>query len=103
MNNKLTNPYVGPRPFTRAEASDTGGLPNEAVKQLSDQFLLRAESRAGGTWYELSHDRFVEPILKSNEAWKQAEQEKAWVAAGWYEQSAGLRRYVNYGRWFVAP
>ena len=67
---------AGTRGMVYQGPTDTGGLPNEAVKQLTDQFLLRAESRAGGTWYELSHDRFVEPILKSNEAWKQVEQEK---------------------------
>jgi hypothetical protein len=26
--------------------------------------------RAGGTWYELTHDRFIEPILKSNAGWQ---------------------------------
>ena len=53
-------------------ANDTGGLPNQVVKALERQFLLRAEIRAGGTWYELVHDRFVEPILQSNQVWWQA-------------------------------
>jgi hypothetical protein len=50
-------------------ADDSAGLANEAVKLLADQFLLRAEVRAGGTWYELIHDRFIQPILKANQAW----------------------------------
>jgi WD40 repeat protein len=49
----------------------TGGLPNEAVYLLENQFLIRAEARAGGRWYELVHDRFVEPILEANQAWLQ--------------------------------
>lgn len=55
---------------------ETGGLPNEAVKVLADRFLLRAEVRAGGIWYELVHDRFVDPILQSNETWYAAQQAK---------------------------
>lgn len=48
---------------------ETAGLPNEVVKVLADQFLLRAEIRAGAIWYELVHDRFVTPILEANRAW----------------------------------
>lgn len=48
----------------------TAGMPNEAVRQLVNQFLLRSEFRAGGTWYELGHDRFVEPVLQSNNRWR---------------------------------
>ncbi len=49
----------------------TAGLPNSAVILLANQFLLRAEIRAGGTWYELVHDRFVGPILQSNQIWRE--------------------------------
>ncbi len=48
----------------------TAGMPNEVVQQLVNQFLLRSEFRAGGTWYELGHDRFVDPILQSNTKWR---------------------------------
>ncbi|MEJ2560213.1 MAG: hypothetical protein P8186_29165, partial [Anaerolineae bacterium] len=44
----------------------TGDLANQTVELLANQFLLRAEIRAGGTWYELVHDRFVEHILHAN-------------------------------------
>lgn len=49
--------------------ADTAGMPNPVVKLLADQFLLRSEQRAGGYWVELVHDRFVEPILRSNRTW----------------------------------
>jgi WD40 repeat protein len=50
--------------------AQTGGLPNRAVKMLGDKFLLHATARARGTWYELVHDRFIDPILKANAAWR---------------------------------
>lgn len=54
--------YQGPR--------TTEGLDNRAVEILAGQFLLRPEIRAGGTWYELVHDRFITPIQQSNQAWR---------------------------------
>ena len=47
----------------------TGGLPTAVADFLVDQHLLRIETRAGGQWFELIHDRFIEPILKSNQEW----------------------------------
>ena len=44
-------------------------LPNMVVKLLEDRYLLRSETRSGGVWYELVHDRFVEPIVQANRAW----------------------------------
>ena len=64
-----------------------GGMNNRAVRLLEDRFLLRAESRSGAVWYELVHDRFVEPIVQANQAWlgqRQGGQEFAlcWREAG---------------------
>ncbi|MBV7339227.1 SIR2 family protein [Chloroflexi bacterium TSY] len=53
--------------FRGTEKSD--GLTNQAVDLLVTQFLLRSERRAGGIWYELIHDRFIEPIRASNREW----------------------------------
>jgi hypothetical protein len=64
-------------------ASETAGLDNEIVRQLADQFILRAESRAGGMWYELIHDRFVEPILQANHAWRAGQDPLVRAAAEW--------------------
>ncbi len=47
----------------------SGGLDNKAIKELVDAHLVRAEKRAGATWYELSHDRLLEPVRESNIAW----------------------------------
>jgi len=45
------------------------GVPTTIIKRLEDLYLLRAERR-GGLWYELVHDRFIEPILQANQQWR---------------------------------
>ena len=47
----------------------TEGIPNPVVHSLESQFLIRGETRAGGRWYELVHDRFIDPILQTNQEW----------------------------------
>jgi hypothetical protein len=53
----------GTRSMVHRDRQVTGLLPNAVVDSLVDQHLLRAEIRAGARWYEISHDRLVEPIL----------------------------------------
>lgn len=59
--------------------NQTGDIPNELVKELERCFLLRSEIRGGGTWIELVHDRFISPILMSNQKWMENE-EGLWLA-----------------------
>ncbi len=47
----------------------TDGLPNAVASILNDAYIIRAEIRSGDTWYELAHDRLIEPILAANQAW----------------------------------
>lgn len=61
---------AGTRGLVYQGDQETGGLPNLAVRLLEEQFIIRAENRAGSTWYELVHDRFVEPILQANQLWQ---------------------------------
>jgi hypothetical protein len=49
---------------------ESGGLPNDAVEILNNAYIIRAVIRGVDTWYELAHDRLVEPILASNQAWR---------------------------------
>ncbi|MGB3219821.1 MAG: hypothetical protein WBD79_20690, partial [Anaerolineae bacterium] len=69
--------------FRNEPRGETAGLPNAAVDVLARQFLLRTELRAGGSWVELVHDRFVEPILRANRARQTplALDAEAWLAA----------------------
>ena len=59
----------------------TAGIPNPVVLYLEGK-LLRGESRAGGRWYELVHDRFIDPILHANLQWTQSRQRKLLVRGG---------------------
>ncbi|MBN2392955.1 MAG: hypothetical protein JXR84_19650 [Anaerolineae bacterium] len=54
------------------QGEDTGGLSNAAADLLLDQHVLRSETRAGGRWVELVHDRLMTPIAQANAAWWQA-------------------------------
>lgn len=48
---------------------DAAGVPKQVVEELAKRHLLRGEYRAGARWFELTHDRFIEPIKESNRPW----------------------------------
>jgi hypothetical protein len=60
---------AGTRGLVRQGEQMTGSLPTAVVRALQRRFLVRGEARGGDTWIELVHDRFVEPIRRSNRAW----------------------------------
>lgn len=49
--------------------TDTAELPNAVVDVLEKLHLIRREVQRGATWYEITHDRFIGPILESNRRW----------------------------------
>src|SRR5215213_8116875 len=56
-------------PVNRGKDS-TGGMPNDAVDKLEAMRLIKGEWKGTNVrWYELAHDRFIEPIRRSNEKW----------------------------------
>ncbi len=54
------------------ESGSSGGLDNSWIAKLLDTHLVRAEKRAGATWYELAHDRLLVPVRQDNTAWQEA-------------------------------
>jgi WD40 repeat protein len=49
---------------------ESGGLSDDVVQEFVKRGdLVRAEKRGGATFYELTHDRLVEPILENNKEW----------------------------------
>ena len=48
-----------------------GGPGGQALALLEDAHLVRAEQRRGTTWYELTHDRLIQPIRNDNAAWRE--------------------------------
>jgi formylglycine-generating enzyme required for sulfatase activity len=72
--------------------SETGGLPNSAVEILSDAYLIRADVRGGDVWYQLAHDRLVEPVLDANRTWCETHLSPLQrQAAQWEEEEEGRR------------
>ncbi len=53
------------------EPERSRGLLNSAIRMFEDAHLVRADERRGATWFELAHDRLIEPIRGSNAAWFQ--------------------------------
>jgi WD40 repeat protein len=52
--------------------AESQGLDNRAIWPLVDAHLVRAEKRRGATWFELAHDRLIDPIRANNAAWWEA-------------------------------
>jgi hypothetical protein len=57
----------GTRAIVFRSSGSTAGIPNGAIDELEAHHLIRSELRAGARWYELIHDRLIEPIRASNE------------------------------------
>ena len=58
------NVYLNP------ETGKAAGTSVAVIKVLEAEHLLRMERRAGSEWYELTHDRFIRPVLDSNRRWR---------------------------------
>jgi WD40 repeat protein len=61
---------AGTRAFVFGSRKSVEGMPTAVVELLVSRHIIRSESRASATWYELVHDRMVDPIVKANEAWR---------------------------------
>jgi hypothetical protein len=46
--------------------SETAGMSNDVVVALEDRRILRAEHRSGIRWYELQHDRLIDPVRRAD-------------------------------------
>lgn len=54
---------------------------------LRDRYLIRPDERVGATWWELSHDRLIGPVLQDNAAWRSRNLEPWQVAAAiWHDR-----------------
>jgi tetratricopeptide (TPR) repeat protein len=52
----------GTRSMVHEGITSTGGLPTSVAEAFAQRHVLRAHFRDGGRWYELVHDRLVDPI-----------------------------------------
>ena len=70
----------GLRQQTLSGPEPGGEIARRALQLLYDAHVIRAEPRQGTTWFELAYDRFIQPILVDNDAWRSAHL-ASWQAA----------------------
>ncbi len=61
----------GIRGLVQMGSERSEGLDNHAIRMLENDHLVRSEKRLGSTWFELAHDRLIDPVRKNNAAWMQ--------------------------------
>jgi hypothetical protein len=71
FDERLITP-AGTRGLVYRGEHQTECLPNAAVDTLRDCYIIRADLRGGNVWYELAHDRLVEPVRQDNMNWRAA-------------------------------
>lgn len=76
----------GIRSQVRRGAEQSRGLDNALIERLQEGYLVRAEQRAGSLWFELSHDRLVEPVRNDNAAWEERHLHPLQIQAKLWEQ-----------------
>jgi WD40 repeat protein len=50
-------------------SKEQNDLPEPAVSQLRDAYLVREDRRGSFTWIELAHDRLIAPVTRCNDDW----------------------------------
>lgn len=75
IDEKLITPE-GARSAAVRGKRNTGGLANKLVERLEQERILRAEERLGARWYELAHDRLLEPARLSNRTWFESQRRR---------------------------
>ena len=73
------------------ESPQSTGLSDEAIRELINTHLVRAESRRGATWLELAHDRLIDPVRANNDAWYQVNLSALQQQARLWESQVGTR------------
>ncbi|MGH3722222.1 MAG: tetratricopeptide repeat protein [Pseudonocardiaceae bacterium] len=58
---------LGRRSTVDEGLTQTAGMPNAVVRALENRHILKAERRSGSRWYELAHDRLIEPIRRMDD------------------------------------
>ena len=66
----FTESLVSEQGFRTQVLSGPGNAGEIVLQELENAHLIRAESRRGTVWYELSHDRLIAPIQQNNAAWQ---------------------------------
>ncbi len=60
---------LGTRGTVYEGISTTGDMPNAVARALEERHILKTEERTGSLWYELLHDRLIDPVRRGNRPW----------------------------------
>ncbi|CRK57428.1 WD40-repeat containing protein [Alloactinosynnema sp. L-07] len=74
-----------------------GELGARVLDALEDAYLIRIDSRAGTTWYELAHDRLINAVLDANQSWRHATLDPWQVAAYEWRRNQRQRAFLLTG------
>ena len=83
---------AGTRGMAHRGPQKTSSIPNSVVDILENLHIIRGEWRAGAGWYELTHDRLIGPIQKSNHKWRRTRFRRLatlWLVLGTLSYLAG--------------
>jgi hypothetical protein len=73
----------------------TAGISNAQVDNLERERIIRRELRGGAAWVELTHDRLIGPITRSNETFNRRQTKGATIAV----QVAVVASLLGLGYW----
>ncbi|MGH9802535.1 MAG: hypothetical protein ACRD82_19395, partial [Blastocatellia bacterium] len=79
-------------------AGSSEGLDNGLIFSLVNTHLVRGEQREGATWYELAHDRLIEPIRNNNRDWFNFHLEEIQEFASLWEREGQPERLLLLGQ-----
>ena len=68
--------------------------PRKVLQELERAYLIRSDTREG-TWYELSHDQLIRPILVANESWERPRLNPWQLAARAWEDNRDPWRLIG--------
>lgn len=85
----------GFRSQTLAALTSRDADPAEILRLLQDAYLIRSDTRADATWYELAHDKLVKPILADNDEWLRPHLEPWQLAAREWEENRDPARLMS--------
>lgn len=78
-------------------SSTSASLPPEATDLLLKEHLIRIEEARGGKWVELAHDRFITPIIVSNNRWQMQNDSPISAAARTWDRNGRDESFLFHG------
>ncbi len=72
----------------QTQANPVGRVPPDhpLTQRLLDSHLVRTNRRGGTTWFELAHDRLIEPVKRDNREWRKEHGTPLELAADAWDQ-----------------